>query len=129
MTASQQRLNVVITGRHAGFSRNEVEGIIRKHGGNVRQLVTTGTDFFFDFAENGKGRKFESWMQAGMGRPRKIGADAFDLLANNPDEFFARYGGQPRAASAGMSATNVVEPTIDPVAMIPKRKTMFALNI
>jgi hypothetical protein len=129
MTTSQQRLNVVITGRQSGFSRNEAEGIIRKHGGSVRQLVTAGTDFFFDFAENGKGQKCESWMQAGMGRPRKLGADAFDLLANNPDEFFARYGGQPPSATAGMAATGDVEPTIDPAAMIPKRKSMFAMNI
>lgn len=129
MTTAQHSLNVVITGRHPGFSRNEVEGIIRKHGGSVRQLVTFGTNFFFDFAENGKGRKYESWMQSGMGRPRKLGADAFDLLANNPDEFFVRYASNPPLASAGTPVPKAVDPTIDPAAMIPKRKTMFAMNI
>lgn len=129
MTTPQHSLNVVITGRHPGFSRNEVEGTIKRLGGNVRQLVTSGTDFFFDFAENGKGRKYESWMQARMGRPRKLGADAFDLLANNPDEFFVRYANNAPLASAGTTVPKSVDPTIDPAAMIPKRKTMFAMNI
>jgi len=119
-------LSFVITGRHHGYNRSEVEAAIARVGGSVQQLVTHSTHIFFDFAENGKGRKYKSWKQVENegGKVQRLDANAFDFLLNNPIAFYANY---MRPVPGPVASPP--KKAVDPVAFIPKRSSMFTMNI
>src|SRR5688572_8367493 len=83
----------VITGRHSGYTRESIEAAIKRVGGTIQQLVGPSTDWFFDFAEDGKGRKYASWKKASDNGEKvvRLDSDAFELLLNNPVVFASRY--------------------------------------
>lgn len=123
-------LKIVVTGRHPGYTRPQLETLLQQIGCTLQQTVGATTDCFFSFSAGGRGKKYASWIEQ---QNQGNNVPKFDVLAMNnllrdPVEFCRDKGlSAPRAVSQQPAPPRAA--VIPAEAMIPQRKSMFSMAL